>query len=179
MSFTCIVDCVESQLQFPDGIQLHFRKTFANYLRMRHDMLMYEHTFIFANKHLTPTEIAMQLESGVRSAIYFCEMTFFLLMDALGLKGTIVTPQKSTSSFRFENQDTSKCTSSDIVCVVAATQVFTLERKRKVHFKTSCLFMDIWRREDENLPTLDNLYLTRNKVLGINSKGTIAYSYKS
>ena len=99
MSFTCIVDCVESQLQIPDGIQLHFRNTFANYLHLRHDMLMYEHTFIFANKHLTPTEIAMQLESEVKTAIYFCEMTFFLLMDALGLKGTIVTPQRSTSSF--------------------------------------------------------------------------------
>ena len=58
MSFTCIVDCVESQLQIPDGIQLHFRNTFANYLRLRHDMLMFEHMFIFANKH-----------------VYFCKQT--------------------------------------------------------------------------------------------------------
>ena len=150
MSFTCIVDCVESQLQIPDGIQLHFRNTFANYLRLRHDMLMFEHTFIFANKCLTPTEIAMQLELGVKTAIYFCEMTFFLLMDALGLKGTIVTPQRSTSSFRFDDQDTSKCTLSDIVCVVAANQVFALERQCQVHMKKSCPLMDFWRRRDEN-----------------------------
>ena len=108
-------------------------------------MLMYEHTFIFANKHLTPTEIAMQLESGVKTAIYFCEMTFFLLVDALGLKGTIVTPQRSTSSFRFEDQDTSKCTLSNIVCVVAANQVFALERQHQVHMKKSCPLMDFWR----------------------------------
>ena len=180
MSFICIVDCVESQLQIPDGIQLHFRNTFANYLRLRHDMLMYEHTFIFANKHLTPTEIAMQLESGVKTAIYFCEMTFFLLMDALGLKGTIVTPQRSTSSFRFEDQDTSKCTLSDIICVVAANQVFALERQCQVHMKKSCPLMDFWRRRDENQPTTDDdyMYLNRNKVVGINSQGTIVTHLK-
>ena len=80
----------------------------------------------------------------------------------------------------FEDQDTSKCTLSNIVCVVAANQVFALERQCQVQMKKSCPLMDFWRRRDENQPTTDDdyMYLNRNKVMGINSQGTIVTHLK-
>ena len=138
MTFDCIVRTVEMKISSSIELECSLRTAFIEYLKDRHDLLMYRHSFMFALKRLDPTEIAMQLVNNKESSLYFCEATFFLLMDSLSLKGTIFTPKQSTSSFRFADNNKFDVTQSDVVCVVANRTVYIMDGKHHAIKTCSC-----------------------------------------
>ena len=121
------MSAVESKVKPHMYWQTTLKNAFIEYLKDRHDLLMYNHQFMFGLKHLDPTEIAMQIQNSRSSSIYFCDLTFYLLMDSLSLCGTIFTLLESMLSFRFEDLNTMDVKDSDIVCVVANKKVHILD----------------------------------------------------
>ena len=169
MAFDCVVRAVEQKvvLSFPDECSL--RTAFIEYLKERHNLLMYRHSFMFALKKLDPTEIAMQLINNKESALYFCDLTFFLLMDSLNLKGTIFTPQESASSFRFDDHNKFDVVLSDISCMVARGKVYILDGEQK-EVKT-CPIKDFLTHKYSAPIDVDMMELPKTHVLGIHGAG--------
>ena len=161
---------VEMKIIIDSTYECSVRRAFIEYLKERHDLLMYEHSFIFANKQVDPTEIA-QLASRRRSSLYFCDLMFFLLMDTFGLCGTIFSPLQSTSSFNFNNQDTMSVMMSDICCIIVGGSVYIMDTKE---WKLPCCpirdFLK-WKYSQTNC-NIDVLPLPTTHVVDIHGAGT-------
>ena len=172
MAFDCIVSAIETKICGSFSFECTLRTAFIEYLKERHDLLMYNHGFLYGLKHLDPTEIAMQLVNHTPSSLYFCELTMFLLMDALNLKGTLLSPVQSTSSYRFQNQNTLCVTQSDIVCIVADRKIYIMDCD--VIKLSSCPIMDyVTRRYSQYMYQLDVLPMPSTHVLGLHGAGRL------
>ena len=154
--------------------QMSLRNAFIEYLKDRHDLLMYNHTFLFGLKHLDPTEIAMQIQNCQPSSIYFCDITFYLLMDALALRGTIFTPLQSTSSFRFENLNTMEVKDSDLACVVANRKVYIMDSNALT--LQDCPLNDFLRCRYSAAANMPDLYeVLQTHVIGLHDAGKCVF----
>ena len=162
---------VETKIVMDSTYECSVRTAFIEYLKERHDLLMYEHLFIFANKQVDPTKIAQQLASRRRSSLYFCDLTFFLLMDAFGLCGTFFLPQQSTSSFNFENQDTMSVMMSHICCIIVGGSVYIMDTNV---WKLPCCPIRHFLKQkySQTNCNIDVLPLPSTHVVGIHGAGT-------
>ena len=147
------------------------RETFIKYLKKREDVLQYEHSFLYANKHLSPTEVALQLENRRQSSLFFSDFTMYLLGDALNMKCTMISSRMSTSSFRFESQNPMSILDSDYVALVADGTFFHL--KKDLVLIGNCPLVDFFRHELPNGSRLsDDTLDETTTVIGINGRGT-------
>ena len=171
MPFDCVVRAVEQKVvsSFPAECSLH--TAFIEYLKECHDLLMYRHSFMFALKKLDPMEIAMQLINNKESALYFCDLTSFLLMDSLNLKGTIFTPKESTSSFQFDDHNKFDVVLSNISCMVVGGKVYILDGEQK-EVKT-CPIKNFLTHKYSAPIDVHMMELPKTHVLGIHGAGKI------
>lgn len=178
MPFDCVVSAVETIVTSNETFECSVRTAFIEYLKERHDLLMYQHAYMFSSKHLDPTEIAMQLTNGTPSSLYFSDLTFFLLMDALHLKGTLFTPAQSTSSYRFTDQNSLSINESDVMCVVASRCVYVINKG--VVTIGCCPLMDFLKRKySVSTAELDIYVAPRVHVVGFHGAGEfISYLHR-